>query len=385
MKQLAIVRTAGLRLSELRWRAGPAGWAALASAACVAALAAQGLGGIQWACLAGAVTFGFIAHAADRTPARPAITTPALPAPSEPTPLLESVLPVWERHLSSVRSQMEAAVTSLAGSLAEINRQFEVAGFTGAGGIGASSGQREEKTISLLTLCERELQPVVSAMNRLVDSKGTMATAIHELSAATRELHNMANGVRQIAFQTNLLAINAAIEAAHAGAAGHGFAVLAREIRNLSELSANTGSQIEDRVKHVAQVMKNTVQTAVQAAEDDKIAMELSGRVVEDVLSHVRELSGDAQTMREQGNVIRSEVEQLLLHLQFQDRVGQILGAVEDDMGRLGQAVTARQALPAPAQWLAELSSRYTMDDQRLDHDGRAPAPAAAGGSVDFF
>ncbi len=235
--------------------------------------------------------------------------------------------------------------------------------------------------MSLLTLCERELLPVVATMNLLVRDKGTVAEGIHQLATATSELHEMAAGVRKIADQTNLLAINAAIQAAHAGAAGRGFGIVAKEIRNLAAVSAQTGHQIDKRVAQVSSVMKNTVQATLDAADNDKLAIELSGRVVEDVLSHVRELSGDAERMREQGTVLRGEVERLMLHLQFQDRVSQVMTAVDADMGRLTDAVLAADALPPADEWLARLEQTYTMESQRQGHETGAPEP----GAVEFF
>ncbi|MBC7604149.1 MAG: hypothetical protein H7255_16010 [Ramlibacter sp.] len=305
------------------------------------------------------------------------------PPPDTVRPLLSEVLPIWTRHLASVREQTDEGVTALATSLAAINSRFEDAGFRGASQAEAADGAPSGAKFSLLTLCKRELQPVVMTMDRIVNSKASMATAIHELSNATRELHGLATGVRQLAQQTNLLATNAAIEAAHAGAAGRGFAVLAKEIRNLSALSAKTGHEIDERVAQVTAVTKSTVEAAVAAAEDDKIAMELAGRVVNDVLSHVREISADAETMREQGGAIREEVERLMLNLQFQDRVSQIMGVVEQDMSLLHEATAANDELPPTAQWLDALQGRYTMDAQRADHAGGSAQ--AASGSVDFF
>lgn len=301
--------------------------------------------------------------------------------------LLLSVLPVWLQHVGSVKGQTEQAINQLASSFASISTQFESAGFKGANG---PSVDAPTTSISLLTLCERELQPVIASMTKLLDGKTAMAASVIELAAATKELQDMAGAVAQIAAQTNLLALNAAIEAARVGSAGRGFAVIAKEIRSLSQISATTGKQITERMQQVARIMKTAVEAAARAAVDDKAAIELSGSVVMDVLSHVRELSAGAEKMRGQGNIIRDDIEHLLVSLQFQDRVSQIIGVIDSDILRLQTSIQDGQELPGREQWLAELKALYTMDEQRQNHQrhgahqsAAAAAPAAA--EVEYF
>ena len=302
--------------------------------------------------------------------------------------LLASVLPVWLEHVGSVKTQTEEAITQLLISFSSITEQFEAAGFKGANG--ASADGQGATTISLLTLCERQLRPVISSMTRILDSKGTLVKSVHDLSVVTVELQNMASGVGHIAAQTNLLAINAAIEAARAGDSGRGFAVIAKEIRHLSQESAKTGKQITDRMASVTKMMKATVDAAAKASVDDKAIIELSGSVVQDVLAHVRALGTDAERMRGQGTIIRADIENLLVNLQFQDRVSQIISVIDGDIKRLRDTLDSDAAVPGADEWLTDLKRLYTMDDQHDIHaskapDGREPAQAAAAAEVVFF
>ncbi|MBK1713510.1 methyl-accepting chemotaxis protein [Rubrivivax gelatinosus] len=305
--------------------------------------------------------------AVDQVPAEPGAGT----GPNESlAPLLQAVLPVWLQHAGSVRTQTEEAVHRLAQSFASITEQFEAAGFKGTN---AAALDPDETTISLLTLCERELQPLVASMKHILDGKGVLVSSVHELSRATTELQDMASGVGHIAAQTNLLAINAAIEAARVGEAGRGFAVIAKAIRDLSHESAKTGKRITERMAQVATIMHTTAQTAVDATEHDQTAIELSAKVIEDVLAHVREISGKSETMRTQGGVIRGEIDSLMIGLQFQDRVSQLITVVEADIGRMSEGLEQARPLPPAQVWLDELQQHYTMPDQR-----RSAAPVAA-------
>jgi methyl-accepting chemotaxis protein len=276
--------------------------------------------------------------------------------------LLLGVLPVWRQHLVSSRTQLEDAFTDLVLHFASITDEFEAAGFKGATG---ADTEQDDATCSLLQLCDQDLRQVIAAMNEITQSKGEMNASMQELSQATKDLQTMAQGVAQIAAQTNLLAINAAIEAAHAGDSGRGFATIAKEIRGLSQSSAETASQITGRIARVTAIMQGTSATAAKAASQEDAAIERSSSVVNEVLAHMHQLSADSQTMRQRGNAIRGNIEQLIVTMQFQDRVNQLLGVVDADITRLRDEFECEAPAPEPTQWLQELERHYTMREQR--------------------
>jgi methyl-accepting chemotaxis protein len=290
--------------------------------------------------------------------------------------LLLGVLPVWNGHMLAARTQIDEAVNDLVVNFASITDQFEAAGFKGA--TGASS--QSDETASLLSLCEDQLQQVITLMNELTHSKVEMNASMQELRQATKDLQSMAQGVALIASQTNLLAINAAIEAAHAGNTGRGFATIAKEIRSLSQSSAQTASQITQRIGRVTEIMDGTSEAAAKAVSSEGVAIERSSGAVNDVLEHMRQLSTDAQTMRTRGNVIRTDIEQLIVSLQFQDRVNQQMSVIDGDMTRLREQIEHQSPLPPADQWLDELKHHYTMREQRHSPEpGKAEhAPTAA-------
>lgn len=281
------------------------------------------------------------------------------------TPLLDAVLPVWRHQVQLVGRQTEEAGMQLTSSFARVLEQFDAAGI-GSAVIG-KSGQTSS-SISLLTLCERELQPVVGSLTGVIEGKDTMMTSIRQLGAETKLLLELAEAVEAIAAQTNLLALNAAIEAARAGESGRGFAVVAQEVRQLSQRSAQTGKQIVSGVGRVMSIMDKTMVLAEESHEQDRRAVSVSGQIVDDVLQHVRKLGESADAMEQHGSVIRQEVEQLMLAMQFQDRVAQIMQCVDGDMQKLQQALAglAQEDLPSVQAWLERLRASYTMAEQNL-------------------
>ncbi|HEX8611794.1 MAG TPA: methyl-accepting chemotaxis protein [Telluria sp.] len=361
----------------LAWRHLPA------LAACAAAalpllgdsswLKLSALAGVAAACAVGAV----------RADAPPAPIDVAAAAPvqdgGQMAALLTDVLPVWEHHVASVRSQSEEAIGQLLTSFSSILARFDAAGFQGAHG---ESGA--DSAISLLTLCQRELGPVIAVLQSVIDSKAGLLGHVRSLSDTIAELKELSTEVSLIAAQTNLLAINASIEAARAGTAGRGFAVIAAEVRRLSSSSSDIGKRITERMNLASATMRTTLDVAGRADESDREAMVSSGHVMEDVLSHVRELAASTESMKASGGALRGDVAELLVALQFQDRIRQILEVVSADMLRMQQALGEGAALPQGRQWLDELGTHYTMVEEHHAHATPA-ASAADADEVTFF
>lgn len=94
-----------------------------------------------------------------------------------------------------------------------------------------------------LAMYSSQLQEVNSVMSQL-------STAAHDLSASTEEMNIMVRDITDIARQTNILSINASIEAARSGDYGKGFSVVAQEIGNLAANSNDSAKQIERIIMH---------------------------------------------------------------------------------------------------------------------------------------
>ena len=328
----------------------------------------QGGGSVPWVAVAGValVAAGTVALLVQRVQRAEATLMPSTHATSDDSSgvalaqLVYDILPAWQHHVDLVKAQTEKAVMDLTTSFGLVLEQFDQAG------IGSGRKDDSAQTLGLLVLCERELQPVVGSLTQVIDGKDALLKSVRHLATETDALSEMAAEVGKIAAQTNLLAINAAIEAARAGDAGRGFAVVAAEVRRLSQSSADTGRRIVGRVAAVCQLMTETLATANESHHHDTEVVALSGSIVEDVLSHVRTMGAKADSMQEHGTVVRQEVEKLMMAMQFQDRVSQILSGVRDDMDRMQKTLetTALDALPDAAQWMAVFSKTYTMPDQ---------------------
>jgi methyl-accepting chemotaxis protein len=196
---------------------------------------------------------------------------------------------------SSSSTSTASAVEELSASVASVTESAQNVLHIAQEGLQRTDNSREQ--ISVL----------VGEIGQVEKSVSNISNSVSEFIAATRQISELSDQVKEIAEQTNLLALNAAIEAARAGEQGRGFAVVADEVRRLAEKSsesANTISTTTATLNSLASVVEEAVQTGLgsidtsrkQAAQAVQSMDETYGKVTEAV-DGVEEI---ARSMREQ-------------------------------------------------------------------------------------
>lgn len=286
---------------------------------------------------------------------------------------------LWTTHIGTARGQMRAAIDDLLADFAGILGELDQIVAPGQDKSGSALDPRAE----LLAQCEERLRSLLQEFVGFVQSREEVRVSMRGLSTESGGLREMAEEVGALARQTNLLSINAAIEAARAGSGGRGFAVVAAEVRRLSTESGATGQRIGKRIQVFDGRLTALLQQAGHHEQSDARAITASeqtvGHVIADVGQAVSHLNDRAAELRRRGESVKDRVEQLMIAFQFQDRVSQILDQVSRSIAA-GAARIERAAAegrtPEAGEWARLLAEGYSTDEQRTALNG---APATAG------
>jgi methyl-accepting chemotaxis protein len=306
---------------------------------------------------------------------------------------LDEAAHTWTAHLGTAQVQLREATGQLLEAFGQILEQLDTIVDPHAGNTAAHVDARAD----VLEHCETQLRGLIENFQGFVQSREQVMGSVRKLSGASTGLGDMAEDVAKLARQTNLLSINAAIEAARAGDSGRGFAVVATEVRRLSTQSGETGRRIGERVDEFATHMQAALAQATRHTEHDAQVIRHSEdtihRVVGQVDAAVNALNLRAAELTQRGVMVKTQVEQLMVAFQFQDRVHQIVdqvnASIHSAVACLAQALPAGQA-PTAAGWQALLSAGYTTDEQRAVGPGQpqvrtAKAPRQAATETTFF
>ncbi len=252
-------------------------------------------------------------------------------------------------EISEVSKQQEShsgEVTSAMQQLHQISSNVQAQAIEAAG-----------RSHQVETLAREGIENVhqnIGSMEETTRQVGRASLEIQELEQSARQIHNIVKTIKEIAGQTNLLALNAAIEAARAGEQGRGFAVVADEVRKLAERTTHSATEVSDiigrlseKVQQVAVTMDGVVQkvnvTQEEAGKTARTIEEMAGNAVETAQAN-QGISSASQQQLDQFGLLQSTLETLFLILKESGAKVDITAAIGDDLravaGRLNHIMS---------------------------------------------
>lgn len=299
---------------------------------------------------------------------------------------------VLRGHLGSVKRESEESALRIMGHLGQAHQwtiqlldSTQAALKSTALWIEKSSQRMEEQAVMMLQL--ERVNDNTEARNALERSW------LKDLTTMVGDLLPMVGMVETIARQTNMLALNASIEAARAGDAGRGFSVVADNVFHLSGKASEAANTIRGAINAVSANIQRQAGQAMVKLDEDQTHSQMAefsekvralGQQFSELLNQTQGVSNDLQGLLDQ---LRGSIADALGDMQTQDIIRQQLEHVESALDmldshilqwdeQLGQTPDRPDLLPDLGQKMDDLYARYVMHQQRNAHllaVGQAP------------
>ena len=243
-------------------------------------------------------------------------------------------------QISSAAEEMSAAAADIARKAADANTEADAAGNAAESGASTVEG-------------------TVAGMRRIADAVNATGTSVHELGKRGEQIGQIINVISDIADQTNLLALNAAIEAARAGEHGRGFAVVADEVRKLAERTVKATEEVSSSIKAIQDETTQAVsrmQACTGEVDSGVNAANEAGQSLRGIVSKAQAVGAGIRS------IAAAAEEQSAATEQVTRSVESIVSMSQQAAAGASQAAGAASQLSLKAEGLREMVARFKID-----------------------
>ena len=255
------------------------------------------------------------------------------------------------REVATASERQADATSSMAAAIEEMTVSINH--------ISDSAKDTEQKSLTSLKLSEDgfdRIQVASKEINQIASAVNDASARIRKLEEGAKQISSIAGVIKDIAGQTNLLALNAAIEAARAGEQGRGFAVVADEVRKLAERTSSATIEIEQMI---STIQSDTVE--VVGVMDAALPQVSAGvEAAESTAVTLRQIKDDAQvTLQRIEEVADSTKEQSVASNNIAQKVEEIATMVEETAASTKMTAETAEELEKIAGELSALVGRF--------------------------
>ena len=246
-------------------------------------------------------------------------------------------------QLASGASESAAAVSQTTTTVEEIRQTAQMASQKAR-----TVSESAQRALQVSNNGRKATEEATAGMNRIRGQMEAIGQSMMRLSEQTQAIGQIIASVEDLSAQSNLLAVNAAIEAAKAGEQGKGFAVVAQEVKSLAEQSR----QATDRVRGILGDIQKATTAAVMATEQGTKAVEAGDRQTQSDGDAIQGLAGSVAEAAQSATQIAASSQQQLVGMD------QVAGAMESIKQASTQNVASARQLEASARNLSDLGQR---------------------------
>jgi methyl-accepting chemotaxis protein len=250
------------------------------------------------------------------------------------------------RQQAEAASSMAAAVEEMTVSINHVSERSEE-----ASRISSHSGDLSQSGADVIHGVAAEMQNIEGS----VKSSSVIIGALEKQSGQITEIVNV---IREIADQTNLLALNAAIEAARAGEQGRGFAVVADEVRKLAERTSSSTQEIAEMVQQIQSGTRSAVASMESGVEQAGIGVDLANKAGDSILGIRSEAVRVVEVVSDISNALR---EQAVASGDIARNVEHIAQMAEENSAAVAETAGAAHDLGDMASKLQSLVDRFRL------------------------